>query len=320
MFKKYLSLLFILLLMQFFTKIAYSSNQDTEHFKVFNNKYTLMPYFTLSKLKLNISGKYDIVYRPDRGTDLGLYGAYKNMGFGVGLGVFDYFKDEQKSTVKFYDFRFNYYGRRIGADGLFQFYKSFLVEEATNTLPDSVIAENRANQKMSSIGFNIYYNCNTEHSFKAVFSHTERQLKSNGAFLLGLSQTYTHLYANDNYFSDEEITIYNISDYSKNARLYSVVPIIGYQYNLVMGNFYFAPLVLLGAGSQFQKVSAGKDFIKNDIQFIKKVVVNLPIGYNGDKFYYGFVFKNDYSKSKIANSNMIYNLLSLNLFFGFRFL
>jgi len=306
--------------MQFAVKHAYSENQGTEYFKVFSNKYTLMPYFTLSKLKLNISGQYDIAYRPDRGTDLGLYGAYKNMGFGVGLGVFDYFKDEEVSTVKFYDIRLNYYGRRIGVDGLFQFYKSFLVEEVGHTMPDTVIPNKRPNQKLASIGINVYYNFNAEHSFKAVFSHTERQLKSNGAFLLGLSQTYTYLQADDSYFSSAAISTYDITDYSKNARLFSVIPIVGYQYNFVHGNFYFAPLVLLGVGSQFQKVSANKELIKKEIELVKKAVVNLPVGYNGDKFYYGFVFKDDFSKSKIGSSSLTYNLLSLSLFIGIRFL
>ena len=223
----------VLLFILAFSKIAYSLGEGDDHFMVFDNKFTLMPYYTMSKLKLNITGKYDIFYRPDKGSDIGLYAAYKNIGLGVGLGAFDALRGEESSRVKYYDFRLNYYGRSIGIDGVFQYYKSFAIEETTKAIPDSVVSLTRPDQKLVSGGFNVFYNFNTEHSFKAIYSHKERQLKSNGAFLLGLSQTYTLLQANDNYFPQTVLLQYDFVDYGRFARLFSVIPIVGYQYTLV---------------------------------------------------------------------------------------
>ena len=178
--------IYIITILLMLSKQGYSQLESDDNFEVFNNKITLMPYFTSSKLRLDIRGEYKISYRPDKGQDIGLYGSYKKFGFGIGLGTFDGLFDEPDNKVRFYDFRLNYYGRKIGVDGQFQFYRSFLVEETMAFNTDSLLTQDRPNQKLNSVGINAYYNFNEQHSFKAIYNHTERQLKSNGAFLLGL--------------------------------------------------------------------------------------------------------------------------------------
>lgn len=309
----------LLLLMVMFSTVCFSQYENDDNFEVFDNKYTVMPYFTSSNLKLNLSGKYNISYRPDKSNDIGLYAAYKKFGFGVGIGALGGELGETKSNVKFYDFRLNYYGRRVGVDGHFQFYRSFNVAGSSDVLPDSTMATNRADQKLNNIGINIYYNLNEEHSFKAVYSHTERQLKSNGAFLLGLSHVYTYLQADSNYFTDDVISQYDVDDYTRQTKLFSIMPIVGYQYTIVYKKFYLSPLLLIGAGVQFQKYPNASDDIVFDTKLVKKIVANIPIGYNGDKIFYGFIFKSDYLKSNLKTLNLNFTLLSYSLFVGYRF-
>ena len=316
---KYIKIFFILALTIVQSTSSFSQSNGDEYFEIYDNTYTVMPYYTLSKLKLNLSGKYDISYRPDKSSDIGLYGAYKKFGFGIGIGVLDGITGEETDKVRFYDFRLNYYGRRIGVDGHFQFYRSFNVEGSSEELPDSAITTDRANQKLNNIGINIYYNFNEKHSFKAVYSHTERQLKSNGAFLLGLSHVYTYLQADGTYFADDIKSQYDVNDYTRQTKLFSVIPIVGYQYTVVYKRFYFSPLLLVGAGAQFQKYPNAADDIEFDIKLVKKIVANIPIGYNGDKFFYGFIFKSDFLKSNIKTLNLNFTLLSYNLFVGYRF-
>jgi len=288
------------------------TKQDS-NFIVFDNKYTVMPYFTASKLSLDLRGKYKISYRPDKGRDVGLYVAYKKIGFGFGFGVFDDWVKESEDKVRFYDFRLNYYGRRIGAIGQFQFYKSFKVEEDIETTKDTTIYQSRPNQKLNSIGISAYYNFNKEHSFKAVYSQTERQLNSNGAFLLGLSQTYTYLQADNSYFS----ALDNNIDY-RYTKLLSVIPIVGYQYTFIYKRYYIAPLFLIGAGVQFQKYKGQQGIIGTNRAIVEKYILNIPLGYNGDKFFYGFIFKEDYSNSKLETLGIHFNLLSYSFFVGVR--
>lgn len=317
---KYIGILTLLLSVSLSSIVAYSQNENNEYFEVFSNKYTVMPYFTSSNLKLNLTGKYDISYSPDKSNDIGLYGAYKKFGFGVGIGALEGVRGKSDSRVRFYDFRLNYYGRRIGVDGQFQFYRSFNIKETTNTIPDSILSETRFDQKLNNVGINVYYNFNEEHSFKAIFSHTERQLKSNGAFLLGLSHVYTYLQADGSYFDEEVKVQYGIGDYTRQTKLFSILPIVGYQYTLVYKKFYFSPLLLIGAGVQFQKYPNAIDDVIFDAKLVKKLVASLPIGYNGDKYFYGFIFKNDYLKSNLKTLDLRFNLLSYSLFFGFRFM
>jgi hypothetical protein len=296
---------------------AESSAVDSNFF-VFDNKYTVMPYYTTTKLSLDLRGRYQILYRPDKGQDVGLYVAYKKMGFGFGFGVFDDWVKEPENKVRFYDFRLNYYGRQIGASGQFQFYKSFKVEEAgdVETQNDTTIFQSRPDQKLNSIGLNIYYNFNKNHSLKAIYSHTERQKKGNGAFLLGLSQAYTYLQADNSYFTG---TSDNNIDY-RYTKLLSITPILGYQYTFIYKHYYVAPLLLVGVGVQFQKYKGRLGITGTDSRIMKKYIINIPFGYNGDKLFCGFVFKNDYASSNLESLSIHFNLLSYSLFVGFRFL
>ena len=313
------SKIFILITVLLFAKLSFSSEDDSLYFKEYNNKITIKTDFLIKNLVLTISAKDKIVYKPGQGYIAGLYGAYKKIGMGFGISVFDEPQNELDSKSKLYDFRMNYFGRRLGVDGMFQYYRGFTVDEISDNLADSLIDKARPNQKLNSIGLNFYYSFNPNHSFKAIYNHTERQLRSNGAFLLGLSQTMTYIQTDEYFFPNELLNAYNIENKTRFANLYSIAPVIGYQYTLIYKKFYFSPLLIIGAGAQFQKYSYEENSLKRDVRLNTRALLHLPLGYNGEKIFFGIVYKYDYSKVKIETATLHYNLPSFDVFFGMRF-
>jgi hypothetical protein len=294
---------------------------DTTNFKKLNGKIEFQPNFLFQNMSLTIKGAKTIVtYEPGKSGAIGLTVSYKGIDLGLNYSVVSEGVGSLNEKTQYYDIRLNGYSRRFGLDANFQWYSGFSIAELPESVPDSLTGIIQPNLGLVNYGFNLFYSFNKKMSLKSIFKYRERQLKSSGAFIVGLSQNYTRLSFTNTIFPDNISADWNIETSENKGLFYALIPTIGYQYNFVNKNFHISPSISYGIGVQYQNYSSNN---KNNFKGYKKgnmLSANLPIGYNGDNVYYGVIGRYNQSVFKLEkNAKMDYSLLSLKIFVGIRF-
>ena len=311
----------VLLILLIFLQLLSFSQKDSLGIYKFPNKLTFVPNYKYTSMYLKIFGKKtSILYKPESSHSIGIEGTYKWIGLGFGVGVFNDTDKQIQSKLINYDIRLDFFFRSFFATTNFQFFKGFSV----NDLPDSFTTEQiealTPNMELINVGINTIYAFNKEFSFKAIYKNDERLKYSRGSFLTGISQFYTRLSSKTSFYPDEILSTLKIKTYSSFGKFYSAFLDFGYQYAWIRKNWYIAPVAILGAGAQYQNYIYNETIYKKDVKFAYKYIINIPIGYNGDKYFYGLTFNFDNNKMQIENANMQLQLTSFKLFFGMRLL
>lgn len=298
-----------------------SAKGDSLSIYVHTQKLTLTPNYGYTNMFLKIYGeRTSIQYRPSANHSIGLEATYKWLGIGLGVGVFDDESNEFQNKLVNYDFRFDFFFRRFFINSNFQYFKGFSIKDPPDNLTPEQSERITPNMELTNIGANFIYAFNKNFSFKAIYKNSERLNYSRGSFLIGISQFYTRLSSKSTFYPDEILSKLKIKTYSSYGKFYSVFLDVGYQYAFVRKHWYIAPVLIVGGGTQYQNYIYQETIHKSTFQLAYKYIVNVPMGYNGDKFFYGLTFNFDNNRMLIENARMQLQLTSFKLFVGMRFL
>ena len=295
------------------------SQSDSLDIQKFSNKVTVVPNYSYSNMYLKIFGKKtNIQYRPEGNHSVGLEASYKWLGLGFGLSVFDDTDNEWIAREVSYDIRVDIHARRLFVGSNFQYFRGFSIKDIPDNIPQDKVEEIRPNMDLINFGMNAIYAFNKKFSFRAIYKNDERMSQSRGSFLAGISQFYTRISSKSSFFPDELVTDDRIRNYSSFGKFYSVFADLGYQYAFVYKNWYAAPSFILGGGTQYQNYIYNQNIYKKEFRLALKYIISIPIGYNGDQFFYGVNFNYDYNRMQLNHARMQLQLTSLRVFFGMR--
>jgi hypothetical protein len=314
---------YIISIVLFFPLLVFG-NTDSTSFIKHKSKIEVKPYFVTQKLSLKLQGNTSLAtYEPGLTGSVGLSVSYKFLGASFGRSVFNEKVGELKEKSEYFDLRLNFSGRRVALDLDFQWFIGFSVSDLPNNISDSLKEFIQPNLDLVNYGVNFYYGLNKKMSIQSIYKYNERQLKSSGSIIVGLKQNFIELSYSSTIFPEEILTdsrIGDIVDSENQGSFFTIIPVVGYQYNLIKEKIHLSPFASVGYGVQYQSyISKSKGNFKG-FRNATTINFNLPFGYNGDKIYYGVVGKYNQTISDIQNrGNMNYSLFSLKFFFGIRF-
>lgn len=159
------------------------------------------------------------------------------------------------------------------------------------------------------------YKLNPKLSFFAFTLQTERQLKSAGSFI---PRVYYR------FFTIEDKTPITATSTSQKSNMTELLMGIGYYHTFVYNNFYFTAGLTPSIGKNYTKItirSTNPDVESKQNSTLFRMDGSAALGYNGDRFFYGFETKYNASSynqgnttASIGNARFFYQL-----FLGYRF-
>jgi hypothetical protein len=272
--------------------ICYGQRVNDKYIKKFPFAVTLKPFVGAKTNELKIEdnlGSGKINYRVAIAPRVGLGVSYKWFNISSSFFRVGEIDKSKKGLTQEFDLQWNLYLRFINADVRIQRYEGYFLNNSSDILnweANRGLFYQRNDLVTASIGGNIRYNFNfRKYSTKAIFSQTERQLRSAGSPEIGIR--WNLLFVE----SDSSIVPNNLknklSDFNLNQMAFSDIGIgAGYSYTFVLGKWFF------NAGAMGFILAQSVSFIGDEIAHEQTgFQVNFQsrgaIGYTNDNFYFG---------------------------------
>ena len=254
---------------------------------------------------------------------IGIGASYKWMSFLTSITPLHKIDKDRKGATQQMDIQWNLYLKALSIDLRYQQYQGYYLENS-NDITNWDMAKNsyykREDLMTTSVGANIRYNFNyKKFSQKAVFSQTEKQLKSSGTFSVGVRWNILKIQADSALVpSNLEKSFINFD--IDNSTIYDQGVGFGYSYSFVHKNWF----ANLSAMPFFLYQIFTYNSLNNTTHSLTspQFVFQLrgAIGYNGHHDYCGITFVNDQMRSRWKDAHDIgYNFANIKLFYARRF-
>ncbi len=288
----------------------------------------ITPHVYLSDRSLGLTFKRNssaaskrIEYAPNQTLSIGIGASFGKLGLELGFKLPASDRQLKKyGRTRSLDLRLNSYGDKFGVDGYLQSYRGFYVRRGyERRTPDESVRPQFPQLRAFHLGGNFYYVFNYRRfSYRAVFTQTERQLRSAGSWLAMGSVSYLALRNQRSLIPEAVEGQFGAGTDLRRARLYSLAVMPGYGYTFIYDKIYLSGTAFAGLGVQ-QRWYILDDKIDSSPGVIRRVNFRLATGYFGDAWYGGINFIFDYYAFRIQNLNIAANTSSLKLFVGYRF-
>ncbi|MEQ8926265.1 MAG: DUF4421 family protein [Fulvivirga sp.] len=293
-----------------------------------HDKWYIKPIITLRTLNLDITDENqnvpDIRYSPS-----------SNNFMGIGLYAFDLnielsFKlpqDENQTPTEIFgktdsfDFQTNIYAKKWGADVAFQRYNGMYMEDPQNHFDDWQGGDPypiRDDLSLRYLQFNGFYIFNhKQFSFRSPYTQADRQLKSEGSFLLSFFVSNFRFSADSTLIPPSARAAYPLNNDLRRMRVTTLALMPGYTYTLTKSNFYINGALSIGPGHLWTAYNRG-DFSEENIGFRPVVNFRGGFGYNGSQFFAGASGFFQLVSAKLDNTNIASASGNIKLFVGIR--
>ena len=299
------------------------------YIQTWTDKFYIKPILTIRYLNLVIDDENkkasEIVYSPSSNGFFG-FGLY---AFDLGVELSFKLPQNEKDTPKeifgeteSFDFQTNIYAKKWGADISYQRYQSMYMEDPANHYNDwkegdpYPIREDLALKYFQVSGFYLFNH--ERFSLRSPYVQADRQLKSQGSFLLSMFVSTFTFSADSTLIPVNEKVFYPENEDFRMMRSTSVAILPGYTYTLTKNHFYINAAFSLGPGHLWIKYNKG-DFEEEDIKFRPVLGLRGAIGYNGEKFFAGITTNAQIVSTLIDNMNVNSRSGNIKIFFGLRF-
>ncbi len=298
--------------------------QESDNIESFGDKVNVRVFTGNTSLALAVVTTYTpsserINYDPNPGA-----GAYWGVGVswnGLGLSFVKDMSIQSDEDVygesSYENSTLFFYGRKFGADLLYQRFKGFYISNPEDFGMKEGDAETiRPDLALSLVGVNAYYVLSGDFSMVAAFNQVERQLRSGGSLLFMVSVMRFTVE------SDGPLVpaAYDGGEYSgfHGGSFYSLCLSPGYAYTLVYENFYLTLGAFIGGGLIYQRmdVASGE---KSGSNIMYKTSVKSALGYNGDRLFAGIILIYDVGAGGSGEVNIDQFVVNLEFFAGARF-
>jgi len=288
-----------------------------------DSNFGIKPNFLFQNLNLRIEGAHgDIAsFEPGNTGAFGLTVSYKWLVASFYYGVYNETNGELEARTTYQDFRFNFSRRRMGLDINFQWYNGFSIKEFPRLEDGVKFTDIDPDLELFSYGFNYYYSLNKSFSVQSIYKYNELQTESSGSVIIGVNHNFSQLKFTNNIFPDDIMSNEEKTIENNDGVFIALIPTIGYQYNYVFNNkFHISPGISVGVGAQYQNYESVSKGNFKGVNSAMRYNFDLPVGYNGDKYFFGLLGKYDNSIFFLEKSvEIFYTLITAKVYFGIRF-
>ncbi len=260
------------------------------------------------------------------------YKSNKPYGLGMGMYLFDValeitvavpLAEKSKSiygesTAR--DLQINAIGKKWGVDAYFQRYKGFyIVDPKTKVLPNQPYPQ-RADIQTRNIGLtgNYVFN-NKKFSFRSAYTYAERQLRSNGSFILFGSLSGFKVFGDSAIIDDKHAANFGSNSNIRKIKTTTLGVAPGYAYNLIYKGFFLNATLAIGPAHNWLFSQTEDGATKNDIKFSTFLAARIGLGYNGDNFFGGLSFVNQGRTAKFETLQFSSTNSTFKILIGYRF-
>lgn len=262
-------------------------------------------------------------FKPNENFGIGAGIFYKGFGGYLGFSLPSTAQDlRSKGRTRRLDIQINQYGKKLGIDAQFQYFKGFYLANSREFVPKIVLNQPhilRPDLRSFTLGLSGYWIFNSKkYSIKAAFIQTEKQKKSAGSFLLGYA---TSLYAfnADSAILPESFRLPGQDEDYQMGRFVSASLSLGYAYCFVMGKDWYFNIALMGGGGLLHsKVSYESGGNTRQFDPVLRWQVRSSVGYNGERRFFGIKAVNEVYGLPLNAARLSYSFGNLRLFYGFR--
>ena len=289
--------------LDFFPKI-FTVPYDTSYISSYTTDYTTRVF---GSVKYSMMGYDDnsvgqrLAYRPNNKLLLGVGVNHGFLGLNLGFNLPYINEDDHKyGETQYYDFTLRIFSPRFNLTGYLQTYKGFYLRNTSSLImgwqegdPKYI----RSDLRTSAVGLDITYIFNSsKFSYRAAVVQTEWQKKSAGSFIIGGSFIY-NISNGDSSIVPDKIAypnFYEGLDFDRSSS-FSIGPLAGYAYTLVIKKHYFITGSINGAvniGTTRLKLVDNEDKMKSGLVFGFRSEVLVSAGYNSSRWYFGISYVN----------------------------
>jgi hypothetical protein len=276
--------------------------------------------------QFSLSGGKELDFKPNMNT-LSVIGVnYAGLG-GISLGFREGLDENarDKGSTKYDDLRFNLTYRQLNVFMVYSRYSGFYLDNTKDIAnPAQTGPDIYPGMTVQNIGVHLTYVLNPKRfSLAAMMDHTERQIRSGGSWLLGLSAVETGFHndgpiippqARDGYASDG--TIYGGQILSMSVRAGG-----GYTYCFGGKNkkWFVSGLASAGVGPQQLKINTSTQDYTAFKFYLNQYDIRVSFGWNGDDWYAGLSGLSEESFYLAQTAKLTSEVGSGGLFIGTRF-
>ncbi|HEV7231773.1 MAG TPA: DUF4421 family protein [Bacteroidia bacterium] len=167
-------------------------------------------------------------------------------------------------------------------------------------------------------GVNLTFVFNPNFSLNAAFAQNERQKKSRGSFMMGISERFTSLSCDTSIVPAGQASAYPTLNKYSSGSFYSSILSLGMGYSFIHRRWNLTPVLLAGSGLQgeYFHLSSG-----SQLDFRVPLYFNFrtSLGYNGDHFYTNVIFNAELNSISLSETQMRIYHGSIDFGLGIRF-
>lgn len=231
-----------------------------ENIETFPKNFLVRPRFVYPSVSVNVSGRKDgrgekFIYLPAMPGVVGLSLKIKKVyiSAAVQLPASEALKKKYGHS-KFRNINVNIRGRILQWGLFYRDYKGFYLANPNKHYPewnvDSLGYPRSKGLRILETGLDLGFNFNKNFSLNAAFAQGERQKKSAGSFLMGLSQRLQRVNADTTFVPPLQSGLHHNLDKFKYGNFFTTLISFGFGYQLVVKKFHFTPVVMAGSGIQ----------------------------------------------------------------------
>ncbi len=299
-------------------------NNDTNYIENYGNQVALK-VVGLTKINYfrvrDLTNKTSVKYRPERDLNLGLGVAYKFFSFDITLGL-GLNKNSNLENQRSFDFQGRIFSSKQYISATMQYYQGYNLSDVFGvTVIPNDSSVNREDIRTTNFMLQYMYAFNyTKFSLKAPFVFNERQKKSAGSVIAGVTFSIYSLTADSSIVPIELSPYLNPITHLNSLNVFNIGARAGYMYTFVFAKHFFAtgsliPGLVLNYGDYAlesgYELPTGFNFSLNTMN---------SVGYNGTRFFTGISYISDIFSVKIAKKQgFTVGSGKINGFVGYRF-
>lgn len=303
-------------------------NKLPDNIESFPKNFLIRPRFVFPEVSVNVSNRLfgkgeKFKYKPAIPGVVGLSLKIKKVYISAAmqLPASDHLKKLYGET-KFRNININIQGRIVNWGLFYRDYKGFYLKNYESYYPnwnrDSLGYPRSSKLRIIEGGLNLSFNFNKNFSMNAAFAQGERQKKSAGSFLMGLSERYQRIDADTSFVPPTQGDLYPNLNKLRYGNFTSTLIYIGFGYQFVIKKFHFTPVALAGTGFQIQSYTQ-TDKKHFWINYPTYATLKAQLGYNGDHFFANLIYATEFNSIPIKETRirLFHNYLEFGM--GLRF-
>ncbi len=264
----------------------------SKHVQSFPNHFFLGPVIKRKEYYFKLSGNDPSLsyrYNPSSRASIGVAANMFNVGFELLVGTRQ--SDESKSRygeTKSFDMQSVALGEKWLHDIYYQRYESFYVTYPGQKVPAGAPFPQRPDVLTRNFGYTATYFFSPKFSLRAAYSATERQLHSQGSFILSTGFTSTLMAGSDSIIPDSAWSSLGQGADALELQFSSLGIAPGYTYSLVSHKYFFNAFAVYGPAHYWTRYITESSGEHYDISINAIYYFRASIGYNGDRFFAAF--------------------------------